>query len=905
MSNTEQHTPAKDPWHHWAVDKVFQRIGGDPKGLGREEAAKRLAEHGPNRLKPAKKAGPLVRFLRQFHDVLIYILIIAAVVTLLLEDYLDSAVIAAVVIINALIGFIQEGKAEQALDAIRKMLSLEAEVLRDGRRQSINAEDLVPGDLVILKSGDKVPADLRLIESRDLRIEEAALTGESVPAEKDPHAVAKDAGIGDRTSMAFSGTLVTSGSGRGLVVATAHDTQIGRISDMVHTTEEITTPLVRQVTHFGKILAGVIVVLAGVTFLIGWVGHGESAGEMFKAAVALAVAAIPEGLPAIMTIVLAIGVQRMAKRNAIIRRLAAVDTLGAVTVICSDKTGTLTRNEMTVTRVVTADEELLVTGVGYEPQGQLERDGVPQALGAHPLALEMIRAGMLCNEARVLEEDGQWVAEGDPMEGALLTLAMKGGLELDALQNEYPTRDTIPFESANRFMATLHGHGPHAVVYVKGAPERLFEMCDSQWVKHGEGAPFDKDYWLGHSERLASGGHRVLAVAHKPAASDAKSLQVDDLTDGLTLLGLFGIIDPPRSEAIEAVKDCHDAGIRVKMITGDHVLTAKAIGKQMGIGDGEHAMTGQEIEKTSDADLAGMAHEVDVFARVSPEHKLRLVTAIQSQGEVTSMTGDGVNDAPALKRADVGIAMGIKGSEVTKEAAEMVLADDNFASIAHAVEEGRTVYDNLRKAILFILPTNGGEAMTILMAVILGRTLPLTPVQVLWVNMITAVTLALALAFEPPERDVMKRSPRDPKKGLLGGYFLWRISFVTTILCAGTFGLFVWMRNAGADEATSRTVAVNTLVMFEVFYLLNCRYITQSVLSRAGLLGSRPVLIAIALVIFFQMLFTYVPFMQMLFDTAAIGWAEWTAIVLVSSTVFFLVEGEKAVVRQLWPEGRH
>jgi magnesium-transporting ATPase (P-type) len=889
------------PWHSLDSQATLDKLGSSPEGLKQSEAKDRLKQFGPNLLRPPQRRGPLVRLLLQFHNILIYILLVAGLATALLEHWIDTGVILGVVVINALIGFIQEGKAERALEVITQMLSLEATVIRDGKRQTVAAEDLVPGDVVLLRSGDKVPADLRLIEVRELRIDEAMLTGESVPTEKSTDALAENTGLGDRSCIAFSGTLVTTGRGMGLVVATGDRTELGKISEMVAQTRAITTPLIAQMNRFGHILAVVIVIFAALTFAIGYFVGGGKPVELFLAAVALAVAAIPEGLPAIMTIVLAIGVQRMARRNAIIRRLPAVDTLGALTTICSDKTGTLTRNEMTVTTVVIADGKFEVTGVGYEPQGEIRCDSQPIELAGEPVLSQLIRAGLLCNDAELRQEDGQWRPQGDPMEAALIALAMKARLNVDEERESWRVLDTIPFESANRFMATLH-HTPEgrqgSVVFVKGAPERVLSMCERQAQGDGENA-VDSAYWQEQSDALAARGQRLLAVACKSAANGQERLDFDDVQQGLTMLGLAGIIDPPREEAIRAVEHCHNAGIRVVMITGDHALTARAIGAELGIGDGKRALTGQDVDALDDRALGESARDCDVFARVSPEHKLRLVDAIQSHGEVVAMTGDGVNDAAALKRADVGIAMGIKGTEVTKEAAEMVLADDNFASIAHAVEEGRTVYDNLRKSILFILPTNGGEALTILIAILLGRSLPLTPVQVLWVNMITAVTLALALAFEPPEAEVMKRPPRDPKAGLIGAYFLWRIVLVSAVICAGTFGMFVWMRHQGMPEEMSRTVAVNTIVMFEVFYLFNTRFILAPVLTLEGLFGSRSVLLAIALVVTFQLLFTYSPPAQRLFGTASIGLDGWTLILLVAVNVLWIVELDKWIARRM------
>ncbi|MDH3872241.1 MAG: HAD-IC family P-type ATPase, partial [Gammaproteobacteria bacterium] len=731
------------------------------------------------------------------------------------------------------------------------------------------------------------------IRVKGLQIQEAVLTGESVAVEKQTAAVAEDAVLGDRTSVAYSGTLVTYGQGTGVVVATGVRTEIGRISAMLARVEMLTTPLLRQMAQFARWLTAAIIVIAGATFVFGVLARDYSAAEMFLAAVGLAVAAIPEGLPAIMTITLAIGVQRMARRNAIIRRLPAVETLGSVTVICSDKTGTLTRNEMTVKAVATTSGLFEVSGVGYNPHGGFQLEGAEIRLRDYPILSELTRASLLCNDAALHEREGEWVLHGDPTEGALLTLGLKAGLDPAFEQQAWPRTDVIPFESEHRFMATLHhDHAGHGFAYVKGAPERLFDMCTHQRSR-GEDIPFDIDYWLHQMDAMARGGQRVLAIASRAAESTHNELKFGDLETGLTLLGIVGIIDPPREDAIQAVGRCQSAGIQVKMITGDHAVTAVAIGAQMGIGDGERVLTGHEIEAMDDAQLRVAVNHVDVFARSSPEHKLRLVRALQANGHVVAMTGDGVNDAPALKRADVGTAMGQQGTEVAKEAAEMVLADDNFASIAHAVEEGRTVYDNLKKAILFILPTNGGEALTIIAAIALGRSLPITPVQILWVNMITAVTLALALAFEPPEKGVMHRPPRNSHEPLLTGMFIWRIVFVSLILVAGTFGLFIWERDQGADLALARTVAVNTLVMFEIFYLFNSRYICAPVLNRAGLFGNRYALMAVGLLLFFQFCFTYLGPMQTLFGTMAIDAATWLRIVLVASSVLILVELEK------------
>ncbi len=893
-----------ESWHAEGVSTVFTSLETSVDGLTKAEAEKRLARYGPNRLAEAKTRNPLLRFFCQFHNVLIYVLMAASIVTALLEHWLDAGVILGVVVLNALIGFVQEGKAEDALRAIRKMLSPNAMVLRDGRQSTIPAEKLVPGDVVLLQSGDKVPADLRLFRVKGLQIQESVLTGESLAVEKSINAVAQQTVISDRRCMAYFGTLVTHGQGRAVVVATGAQTEIGHISTLVSEVESVTTPLLRQMAQFGRWLTAAILGIATITFVFGVWLRDYLPADMFLAAVSLAVAAIPEGLPAIMTITLAMGVQRMARRNAIIRRLPAVETLGAVSVICSDKTGTLTRNEMTVRSIVTADQQFVLSGTGYDPHGILSisnssvenQDVLPEQ---QPLLLEALRAAMLCNDASLEHADDEWRVQGDPMEGALLVAGLKVGLDIDVETRQYPRTDLIPFESEHRFMATLHhSHRSEAFIFLKGAPERVLEMCARQKNLSGE-STLDKKYWLARIEEMARQGQRVLAIAVKAVECQQTELSFDDVNNGLTMLSLFGLIDPPREEAITAVQACGEAGIRVKMITGDHASTARAIARQLQLVNVGDAITGQQLERMSEAELRQRVQEVDVYARVNPAHKLRLVRLLQEHGRIVAMTGDGVNDAPALKRADVGTAMGQNGTEAAKEAAEMVLADDNFASIIHAVEEGRTVYDNLKKAILFILPTNGGEALIILAAIVLGfQQLPLTPVQILWVNMVTAVTLALSLAFEPPEVNVMQRPPRDPREPILNAHLLWRIIFVSLILMGGTFGLFLWEMQRGASIEHARTVAVNTLVMFEIFYLFNSRYITASVFNRAGFIGNPYVLIAIAVLVTFQLGFTYLPLLQTLFGTVAIGLDIWLRIVLVASTVLFLVEIEKVFLRR-------
>jgi len=887
------------PWHALPPDAIRNVLASTEQGLSPQEAKRRLTQYGFNKLTPAASRGPFKRFLSQFHNVLIYVLLAAAVVTAAIEHWVDSGIIVGVVLINALIGFIQEGKAEKALDAIRNMLTHQAMVRRDGKNVLMPAEELVPGDIVTLESGDKVPADLRLLKVKNLRADESMLTGESLPVEKNTEAVDANAALGDRFCLAYSGTLITYGAALGMVVSTGDLTEIGRISSMLRTVPQLATPLLRQIARFSQWLTVAIVMLASATFAYGWTVQHSSLTELFMSAVGLAVAAIPEGLPAVMTITLAIGVQRMAKRNAIIRRLPAVETLGSVTVICSDKTGTLTCNEMTAKSVFVNNKLFTVEGVGYNPEGRFKLAGETTPVEDHPDLHELLRAAALCNNARLEQKTGHgnnWIVHGDPTEGALITLAHKAGINLDFLNQEMPRTDVIPFESEHRYMATLHhDHGGHAFVFIKGAPERVLSMCSRQRID-GEDVPIHVDHWHQMMDEIAGDGQRLLAIAFKVVPFSQTQINFADVETGLTLLGLVGMIDPPRPEAIEAVLKCQHAGIRVKMITGDHAATAVAIAAQLNIGEGS-VLSGEELDRMTDSELTAAIRNVDVFARTSPENKLRLVAALQADGHVVAMTGDGVNDAPALKRADVGVAMGQKGTEVAKETSEMVLADDNFASIAHAVEEGRGIYDNLVKSIIFILPTGGGEALMIVAAIVMGEILPITPVQILWVNMITAVTLSLTLAFEPPERNIMSHMPRKPDEPLLSAFMIWRIVFVSLIMVVGTFGLFLWERSLGAPIEQARTVTVNTLVMFEMFYVFNSRYLHHSVLNLHGLFGNRLVWLAVLLLLAFQMAFTYWQPMQVLFGTVDVDAHTWQMIVAVASSVFILVEIEKLFIR--------
>ncbi len=854
------------PFHALSTDEALTRLNARPGGLSRDEAARRLAEHGPNRLPEARSRGPVLRFLAQFDNVLIYVLLAAAVVTAALQHWVDTGVILAVVLANAVIGFIQEGKAEAAMGAIRSLLAPKAAVLRDGQRVSLPGADLVPGDIVLLEAGDKVPADLRVIEARGLAAQEAILTGESVPVEKDTGPVAAAAALGDRRSMLWSGTLVTQGTAKGLVVATGQGTEIGRIGGLLAGVEQLTTPLVRQMDHFARWLSLLILLISALLLAYGhFVGH-QDFGELFMAVIGVAVAAIPEGLPAVMTITLAIGVQAMARRNAIVRRLPAIEAIGSVSVICTDKTGTLTRNEMVVAAAETPEGAFTVSGDGYEPRGKITPAGDLSRLA---------RAAALCNDAALHERDGQWFVEGDPMEGALLAFSGKVG--------EVPpaTRlDAVPFDSRHRYMAVLTGDG---LTLVKGAPERVLRMCGD----------IDHAHWHDRAEALARQGLRVLAFAERQEAGDR--IDAKALEGGLRFIGLLGLIDPPRAEAIAAVAECRRAGIRVKMITGDHAGTAAAIAAQIGLAQPGRVLTGADLDKLDDAQLALEVMDVDVFARTSPEHKLRLVTALQASGLSVAMTGDGVNDAPALKRADAGIAMGLKGSEAAKEAADLVLADDNFASIAAAVREGRTVWDNLRKVISWTLPTNAGEASVVVLALLLGLALPVTPVQILWINLITAVTLGLALAFEPTEAGTMSRPPRPRNAPILTGGLVWQVILIAGLFVAATFGLFNYAIDQGHSLAMAQTMAMNMLVVLEIFNLFFIRNMHGTSLTWKAVRGTKVVWTVVILVTAAQFAVTYLPPLQAILGTEAVPFGHGLLIVGIGVVFFAIVEIEKQI----------
>jgi len=880
--------------HERSADEVLERLQAGVSGLTEAEAAARLEAVGPNRLPEPPRRGLAARFLAQFNNILIYVLLAAAAVTISLQHWVDTAVILAVTVVNAILGLIQEGRAEKAMEAIRGMLAPKAAVLRDDERRSISPDELVPGDIVLLESGDRVPADLRLVRTHGLAIQEAVLTGESVAVDKDTSAAPAGAALGDRRCMAYSGTMVATGQAEGVVVATGTHTEIGRISGMLSEVQTLATPLVEQMDAFAKWLTAFIVMVALSVLAYGTFVQDQPFADLFMVAVGLAVAAIPEGLPAVLTVTLAVGVQAMARHNAIVRRLPAIETLGCVSVICSDKTGTLTRNEMMVASITTAGDEITVTGSGYAPDGRFHINEAPVDANAHPVVRELGLAAALCNDSTLRNHEGEWYIEGDPMEGALHSFVRKAGLDERQARREWRRLDAIPFDAQHRFMAVLsHDGGPQALVAVKGAPEQILEMCERQRTADGGDEPIDKTYWEERAESIAARGQRVLAFAAHHAPQERKVISFDDVHEGLVLLGLVGFIDPPRPEAIAAVAECREAGIRVKMITGDHAGTAKAIGREIGLENPQRVLTGAHIDAMGDSELAAAILEADIFARTSPAHKLRLVAALQAQGLVVAMTGDGVNDAPALKRADAGIAMGKNGSEAAKESAELVLADDNFASIAAAVRHGRTVYDNLKKVIGWTLPTNAGEAMSIIVAVLFGLSLPVTPVQILWVNLITAVTLGIALAFEPTEESTMRRPPRPRSEPLLTGGLAWQIVFVSLLFLAGMFGVFTWGLHQGYSVELARTLAVNTLVVMEIFYLFFMRNAYGTSLTWRAVRGTPAVWIAVGIATVAQFAVTYIPFLQQALGTRAVAFTDGLIVVGIGLVMFALIETEK------------
>jgi Ca2+-transporting ATPase len=867
-------------WHALPGQDALTRLEVTPEGLSPGEAARRLETHGPNRLPQRTRHGVLRLLARQVENPLIWVLLGAAALAIALGKTLDGVVVLAVVVLNGVIGFAQEFRAGKAIEALARMVPQNATVLRGGLPQSVHVEALVPGDVVRLEAGDRVPADVRLLAVKGLRVEEAALTGESVPVDKGTAPAAEDAVPGDRLSMAFSGTLVRQGTGTGVVVATGGATELGRISHLLETTTEVETPLTRELGAVGRVITLGVLALAVVMVLIGaWrsVEHGAALGEALADtltfAVAMAVGAIPEGLPAAVTIALAIGVQRMASRRAVVRHLPAVETLGGTTVICTDKTGTLTRNEMTAASLRTAGGSYAVEGVGYAPEGGFRRDG--EAIAPPDDVVDLLRAGALCGDAALTHVDGDWRVVGDPTEGALVAAAEKAGVDVEQERVRRPRLDVVPFESETRRMLTLHGAGDHAELFLKGATERVLPLC----------AGVDADAVEAEMEAMAATGVRVLAVARKRLPAGTSTIEPHDLEGDFELLGLVGLIDPPRPEAIAAVARCGAAGIAVKMITGDHPGTARAIGEQLGLGGGR-TVTGAELGRASPEELRALARRSNVFARVAPEHKLALVRALQAEGATVAMTGDGVNDAPALQQSDIGVAMGITGTSVAKETADIVLTDDNFASIAAAVEEGRRVYDNLVKVLAFVLPTNLALAAILVAAVAFfpydaatgGLLLAMSPVQLLWINLVSSVLLTLPLAAEPVEPDAMARPPRPRDAPILDRALVWRTAGIGLVIAGAAVGLFLWeYRRELADgvapdlaRAEAQTMAVTTVIAIQIAYMLHCRSLT-SLVPKLAPQGNRPLVLGTLALVALQAAFIYFAPLRAVFGTAPLG----------------------------------
>ncbi|MCG7200857.1 HAD-IC family P-type ATPase [Marinobacter pelagius] len=897
-------------WHARTLKEVLDRLGTRLQGLSSSEARHRLKQSGSNRIERNGRRAWYSILLHQLADPIVYVLLAAAVLAILIGKVADSFVVLAVVVLNTTIGFVQEMRATQAIEALSRMVPQNATVLRDGDARSVPAHTVVPGDVLLLQAGDQVAADVRLLEVNGLQVDEAALTGESLPVLKQEEPVPSEAVIGDRHSMAFGGTLVTAGTADGVVVATGANSELGRISRLLSETAELQTPLTRRLASLVRAISLTILVVAVLIFLVGmW--RDNSLLDSALAAITLAVASIPEGLPAVITIASAIGVQRMARRRAIVRHLPAVETLGSTTVICTDKTGTLTRNEMTVEALWTPDLEVEVTGIGYAPEGELLTGG--QSLSPLPERVhDLLLAGLLCNDAELECKHGRWRIVGDPTEGALVVAAGKAALDEDSMRAAFPRKDEIPFSSESQFMATLHESGDGGgMVCVKGAPEVIAGMC----AVFAGGRPMAVELVHEAVEALAERGMRVLAVAMAKPSAGTVDLASSGWQQELCFLGLVGMSDPPRDEAIHAVRVCQQAGVVVKMVTGDHAETARAIGQSIGLleagGGGAQVVTGAQIEAATDAELLDLMRATNVFARVAPEHKLRLVKALQAGGQVVAMTGDGVNDAPALKRAEIGVAMGINGTAVAREASDIVLADDNFASISAAVEEGRRVYDNLSKSLAFVLPTSLGQAMIILIAVLLfpvtdGHLLmPIEPVQILWVNLVVAIALALPLALEAREPGLMKRPPRPPKEPLLSRFLVVRTFLVGALMTGGAAGLFLLEYTADLSEGAAvevargkaQTMAVTTIILFQMLYLLNCRSLTQT-FWRVGLFSNLWVYLGIGVTLMLQLAFVYFEPLNHLFHTRPLEAADWLMSAGVAFAGFVVILLEKWLWRQ-------
>ncbi len=881
-------------WHTMSKEAVFDELETSPAGLGQIKAAQLLAEYGPNELQAADHISPWKILVEQFKNVLIAILLLAVMLSAFLGHGIESIAIGIIVLFAVCLGFVQEYRAERAIEALRKMAAPTATALRDGAELEIPSRELVPGDVVLLRAGDRIPADLRLIESVNLQIEEAALTGESVPVEKHAELLANsELALGDRRNMAYAGTASTYGRGRAVVAATGMNTEFGKIARMLQTIETGKTPLQENLDRVGHMLARAAIAVVAVIVAVG-LFRGQQFVEMLIFGIALAVAVVPEALPAVVTISLAIGVQRMVKRHALMRRLSAVETLGSTSVICSDKTGTLTKDEMTVRKILVAGEVLDVTGAGYEPHGQFSRDGL--AVEPSGSLRKLLRAAALASDARIVhdEQEGRWRVKGDPTEGALVVAGAKAGLEKTDLDAQFPRVNEIPFTSETKRMTTLHTEADGVVAYSKGAPEIILDSCGHQLTSDGD-APLDaasRETILDTARRMADGALRILAVASKQGAT------LKNAEQEMTFLGLAGMIDPPRAEAKAAIQTCEDAGIRAIMITGDHPLTAQAVARELGLLKAGRVVTGAELEAMNDLEFDREVENIEVYARVSPAHKLRVVTTLQKKGHIVAMTGDGVNDAPALKKADIGIAMGITGTDVSKEAASMTLTDDNFASIVAAVEEGRGIFGNIKKYLMYLLSCNIGEIGLMAGASLAGLPLPLSAVQILYVNIATDGLPALALAVDPPESDSMLRKPRDPRSGIftrpviglmmVGG--LW-----TTLV---NLGIFMWALNSGRSLEEAMTMTFVSLVLIQFFNAYNFRSDRHSALNRP--FANKWLNMAILWELLLLVLVVYVPFLQALFNTSALSPIDWAIVTASAFTVLPVLEAAKWLGRRGW-----
>lgn len=888
-------------WHSLTIKEILNNINTNfDTGLSSDNADSLLKLYGYNLLTKKKNSNIFVRFLMQFSQPIVYILVVAAGITFFLKEYVDASVIFGVVFINAIVGFLQEAKALKSLEALSKTMISSAIVLRDSKEIKISSENLVPGDIVLLSSGDKVPADIRLVNVKNLQINESILTGESLPVQKHIEPVEKNESLADRKNMAYASTLVTFGKARGIVIATGDNTEIGRISSLIQSADDLETPLTIKIEKFSHLLLWVILAVSFLTFLAG-IFRGKKISEMFMAAVALAVGAIPEGLPAALTITLAIGVNRMAKRKAIIRKLPAVETLGSTTVICSDKTGTLTKNEMTVQVCCTISGKYEFSGAGYETEGKITLNNSIAAPEKERDLYECLLAGVLCNDSHLEYKDGSVYVEGDPTEGALIVSAKKGGLDQTEINKKFPRIDSVPFESEHQYMAVLNKIGNENVIYIKGSAEQVLDRC-TLTAKENSVTPLDKKLINTWVNEMAVSGLRVLAFAKKIVGSDKDEITHKDVENNLVFLGIQAMIDPPRPEAVEAIKNCHTAGIKVKMITGDHPQTALAIARMMRFADKQgdtdekiSAVTGKELETVNEEELINIVKNTDVFARVTPEQKLKLVKALQSLGNIVAMTGDGVNDAPALKQANIGVAMGKNGTDVAKESSDMILTDDNFATIEAAVEEGRCVYDNLRKFIMWTLPTNIGEGLSIIVAIFAGIILPILPIHILWINMTTAIFLGIMLAFEAKEPNLMHRHPYSPDMPIMTNRVVVRTIYIGVLMVLAVFFLFEYEIHSGSSLSSARTAAVSVIVFTELFYLFNCRSFERSFL-KAGLFSNMWIWAGVLFMILFQMIFVYWYPMNKYFHSSAISIEAWARVIGSGFLISLIVGTEKILI---------